>query len=149
MDMMLEALRKYAEFEGRARRSEYWMFFLFRALVYLGITFVGATLIGVSAAVSGGAPDGDISPLASAVTGLVVLLFLGAVLVFFIPSLAVLVRRLHDVSMSGWLVLISFIPFGGFVLFIFTLLDGTIGKNQYGPNPKEPSGAANAAAVFE
>lgn len=145
MDMMLAPLRKYADFEGRARRSEYWLFWLFRALVYLGITVIGMILIGVTAAATGGAPDGDVSPLATAVTGLIMLLFLAAVFGFFLPSLAVLVRRLHDAGMSGWLVLIAFVPFGGLVLFIFTLLDGTPGKNQYGPNPKEPSGQA---AVF-
>ncbi|MBS7782526.1 DUF805 domain-containing protein, partial [Providencia stuartii] len=54
-----------------------------------------------------------------------------------IPSLAVTVRRLHDIDKSGWWYLLTFIPFGGLVIFVFTCLDGTPGNNRFGSNPKE------------
>lgn len=120
---MTLALRNYADFQGRARRKEYWMFTL---LVML------ATVLAV---IFGGAES-------SLGTLLMAVIILGG----FIPGLAVTVRRLHDLGLSGWLVLIGLIPYlGSLVLFILMLLDGKRGTNQYGPNPKEPVDAS----VFE
>ncbi|MBP1542210.1 MAG: DUF805 domain-containing protein [Prevotella sp.] len=60
-------------------------------------------------------------------------------LIFFIPSIAVAVRRLHDTGRSGWWILLGIIPIiGGIVLLIFYCTDSQPGENQYGPNPKEP-----------
>ena len=120
---MTLALRNYADFQGRARRKEYWMFTLL------------VTLATVLAVILGGAE--------SSVGGLLLLVIvLGGV----IPGLAVTVRRLHDLGLSGWLVLVGLIPYiGSLVLFILMLLDGKRGTNQYGPNPKEPVDAS----VFE
>lgn len=115
----LEVLKKYAVFDGRARRREYWVF----ALVNLVIFF----LLGWIEGILGIAPTTQYSVLAT--------LFFLAV---FLPSLAVSVRRLHDTGRSGWWVLIGLIPFiGWLVLFVFCVLDSQPGQNQYGPNPKE------------
>ena len=128
---MFQPLRKYADFNGRARRSEYWLFALFQIL--LAIVLYGVILaIGLS---NGREQLDENSPMAI-VAGLVVILAGIAWLALVIPGLAVMVRRLHDSNHSGWLVLIGFVPFGGLVLFVFSLLDGTPGPNQYGPDPK-------------
>lgn len=119
MNWYLEALRKYATFEGRARRKEYWFFILFNvlAVVVLGIIDV---VLGTSSKEAG--------------LGLLSGIYLLAVL---LPALAVTVRRLHDTDRSGWWILIEFIPLiGGLVLLVFTLLDGTPGSNRFGPSPK-------------
>ena len=138
MSLMFQPLKKYAEFSGRARRSEFWLFTLFiviAEIVYFGI--LGA-VGGFSSTQS--APSG----LAMAVMGLFSLLFLG----ILIPSLAVTFRRLHDTDRSAWWLLISFIPgIGGLVLFIFYLLPGTNGPNKFGPDPKG-SVTGDTAAVF-
>ena len=119
MNWYLEALKKYATFEGRARRKEYWFFALFNSLAVLVLMIVD----GVT-----GTFDEKVG------LGLLSGLFFLAVLT---PGLALSVRRLHDTTRSGWWILIAFIPFiGGLVLVVFALLDSTAGANQYGPNPK-------------
>jgi uncharacterized membrane protein YhaH (DUF805 family) len=119
MSWYLEVLKKYAQFDGRARRKEYWMF----ALINLVITFV---LITIDSLI------GTFSPQAG--IGLLSGLYALAVL---IPSIAVSVRRLHDTGRSGWWLLIILIPIiGGIVYLIFMVLDSQPGVNQYGPNPK-------------
>lgn len=119
MNWYLEVLKKYAEFNGRARRQEYWFFLLFNILIsaflatidYFTGTFNFETGVG----------------LLSGIYSLGVL----------IPGISVTVRRLHDTDRSGWWLLISLIPvIGGIVLFIFMVLDSTPGNNEYGPNPK-------------
>ncbi|MEU3253632.1 DUF805 domain-containing protein [Streptomyces sp. NPDC006997] len=113
MQWFIAALKKYAEFSGRARRKEYWMFVLFSSLIYVVLMGVG---------------------LAADLTWLPVV-FGAAMLV---PSLSVGVRRLHDTGRSGWWLLIGAVPFvGGVVLLVFACLDGQPGVNKYGPNPKE------------
>jgi uncharacterized membrane protein YhaH (DUF805 family) len=124
MEWYLMVWRKYAEFNGRARRKEYWMFSLINCLV--------AFVLGIVAGVMFTATN-------SASLGAVVFGLLGLYsLAVLVPSLAVAVRRLHDIGMSGWLLLIGLIPgIGGLVLLVLTLLDSKPGANQYGPNPKE------------
>lgn len=129
MELMLQPLRKYADFNGRARRSEYWLFALFVALVQMtaGILswFVGGDL----------RHDAFATP-ASAV---IALIYFGFCLYILVPSLAVSFRRLHDSSRTAWWLLLGLIPIlGQLVLLIFMILDGTPGDNRYGPNPKEP-----------
>lgn len=121
----LEVFRRYAEFSGRSRRKEYWMFALFNVLFVLGLAVVMAVLASIF---------GD--------TGIVfiipVIILIIYFAVVFIPALAVTVRRLHDTGKSGWFILLNFIPYvGGLILFIFTVLDSEPGENQWGPNPKE------------
>jgi Predicted membrane protein len=117
-------LKRYADFQGRSQRKEFWMFQLIYAALFL------ATVILV-----GGTTDmyGDWSPFGNMVVGLIVLAMLG----LFIPSLAVQARRFHDQDKSGWLVLLNLIPYlGSLVVFVFMLLDGTPGPNRFGDDPK-------------
>lgn len=117
MNWYIEAFKKYAVFDGRARRKEYWMFILFNCII------VSVLAVAV----------GEIYESTGSLFALSVL-YSFAVL---IPSLAVSVRRLHDTGRSGWWLLIYFVPFMGFiVLLIFAVLDSQAGENQYGPNPK-------------
>lgn len=122
MNWYLEVLKKYAVFSGRARRKEYWYFFLFHLIIsfVLGFTdgFLGTFNVAAGIGLLGG------------IYALAVLL----------PSIAVSVRRLHDTDRSGWWVLISFVPIIGFiVLLVFMVQDSTSGENRYGSNPKETS----------
>ena len=104
--------QKYASFSGRARRTEYWMFFL--------VYFVIALVIGVV--------EGLLS-IGGYLTGIFALVHL-------LPSLGVTVRRLHYTGRSGWWILLSFIPIiGALVLLYFMVISGEPQDNAYGPNP--------------
>jgi uncharacterized membrane protein YhaH (DUF805 family) len=124
MKWFLDVLKnKYATFDGRARRSEYWYFVLFYVLILVGLTFV----------------DGLIGTLneEAGIGVLGVLFALGTM----VPGLAVTVRRLHDINRSGWWVLIGIIPLiGDLVLIVFAVQDSQPGANKYGPNPKGVNG---------
>ena len=113
----------YANFRGRARRSEYWYFTLsnFCALILL---FVAGGVIGAICA----------EPADGTVWGLIIYFFYQVLI--FIPSLAVTVRRLHDIEKSGAALLLGLIPVGGIILLVFTVTEGTRGKNRYGDDPK-------------
>jgi len=125
MDWFLGALKKYAVFEGRARRREYWFFVLFVVIIAV-VLAIADRITGTYSAAYG--------------TGLLGGLFSLAVL---IPSLAVGARRLHDTGRSGWWLLIGLIPFvGAIVLIVFFVIDSQAGTNEYGPNPKGVAGAA-------
>lgn len=112
-------LKRYAEFTGRSRRKEYWMFFL--------LVLVGALVLGVVEGLLG------LGGMIGGVYGPLTALFLLAILV---PSIAVGVRRLHDTDRSGWWILLGFVPLVGIVLIVFYVLEGTRGPNEYGPDPK-------------
>jgi len=117
-----KVLNQYADFEGRARRTEYWMFTLVNMLIMIPLYIIGVI----------GTKSGS-SLLSSVGLGLYMLYAL-AVLV---PSLAVGVRRLHDTGKSGWMLLISLIPIiGGIWLLILFVTEGDKGENQYGLDPK-------------
>ncbi len=119
MNWYLGVLKKYATFEGRARRKEYWYFALFYVLVYL----VLAAVDGLTGTYNANAGIGLLSGL--------------YVLATIIPSIAVMVRRLHDTDRSGWFVLLGVIPVvGDIVLLVFACLDSQPGENRFGPNPK-------------
>jgi uncharacterized membrane protein YhaH (DUF805 family) len=125
MSWYLEALKKYAVFSGRARRMEYWYFVLFNLIVAFVLALID-TLLGTTTGVSS-------FGLLSGIYSLAVL----------IPTLAVLVRRLHDIDRTGWWILINLIPLvGTIVLLVFALMPGTPGSNQYGPDPKQATGEA-------
>jgi len=118
----LMAFKKYATFTGRARRSEYWYFVLMNFLV----TLVLYALVFVSAAAGSGL-------FAMIFGALIVIYALGSI----IPSLALLVRRLHDSGKSGWFYFVSLIPLAGPIwLLVLLATDSTPGDNEYGPNPK-------------
>lgn len=131
---MILPYRRYAEFEGRSRRREFWSFVLFYWLVNLALS----VLFGRFELVRSGAQSPFFFVLtggAGPIGGL-----LG--LVSLVPSLAVAVRRLHDQNRSGWLLLLYLIPlFGWFALLVLFLLSGTQGTNRYGPDPKQPGDA--------
>ena len=122
MDYFMNVIRNhYADFEGRARRAEYWNFFLFNLLGLLAIVALIFVLGSISESLA------TIGILAYAAWGLGL----------FIPGLAVAVRRLHDTGKSGWWILVSLIPLAGIVLIVFMCIDSDPGTNAYGPNPKE------------
>ncbi|MFJ3909142.1 uncharacterized membrane protein YhaH (DUF805 family) [Streptomyces sp. 2132.2] len=113
MNYYTDVLKKYAVFSGRARRQEYWMFFLFN----LGAAIILAIV------------DGALGtyPLLYGIYALAVLL----------PSLAVAIRRLHDTGKSGWWLLIALVPLiGGIWLIVLMATEGQAQPNEYGPNPK-------------
>ena len=115
---MFEAFTKYAQFSGRSRRKEFWLFYLMLIIATVVLTGVDI-LIGAFDPVSG--------------FGLLSGIFTLAIIV---PSLAVSVRRLHDTNRSGWWLLLSVIPLlGTIVLLIFWCMKGTQGQNDYGDDP--------------
>jgi uncharacterized membrane protein YhaH (DUF805 family) len=125
MKWYLKVLKQYADFNGRARRTEYWMFQLFSFLVIIGIGLLASLMKRIVG-----------SDTALFLAGILILVYLIAI---FIPSLAVTVRRLHDQNKSGWFLLMQLIPWvGGIIIFVFMVSDGTMGSNEYGPDPKDP-----------
>ncbi|MDE0773832.1 MAG: DUF805 domain-containing protein [Ulvibacter sp.] len=120
MNWYLKALNQYADFNGRARRKEYWMFFLFN-MVFATV----ALLIDIAA---GTANLDSGSGVFQGIYSLAVL----------IPGLAVGVRRLHDVGKSGWMLLIALIPIIGAIwLLVLMVTDSKEGTNKWGENPKD------------
>lgn len=112
MEHFLSVVKQYANFNGRARREQYWMFILFYVIFYVGLAIID-WILGL---------------------GFLTLIYSLALL---IPSLSVGARRLHDTNRTGWWQLIGLIPLIGFiVLIIFYVQDSQPGENQYGPNPK-------------
>ncbi|QXP53529.1 DUF805 domain-containing protein [Cellulophaga sp. HaHa_2_95] len=119
MKWYLDALKKYAQFDGRSRRQEYWMFRLFSVLFMFASLFI----------------DGIISYLADFPLFLVTTLYCLAII---IPSIAITIRRLHDTNNSGWMIFVALIPFvGGIWLLVLEVTEGTHGTNNYGEDPKE------------
>ena len=136
MEWMLMPLRRYAEFSGRSRRKEYWMWLLFVVIVAVITTWLDIAL-GLGGSAAGTAQGGSASFNVN--FGLITILFMLAILV---PNLAVGIRRLHDLDKSGWMILIGLIPFLGglYLLFLFTQ-PGTVGPNRFGADPKGPDDA--------
>jgi len=120
MNWYLKVLKQYADFSGRARRKEYWMFVLFN-MIFAIVAMILDNVLGIAMEGIGYGP----------LYGLYVLAML-------IPGLAVAVRRLHDVGKSGWMILIALIPLIGTIwLLVLMVTDSNPGENQYGQNPKE------------
>ena len=148
MEYMLMPLKRYADFSGRSRRKEYWLFVLAVTVVFV---VLGMLFGGLGALAAAGA-DGDAAMNSGAMGGSLVgfglLMLLG--LAVLVPSIAVQVRRFHDQDRSGWMVLINLIPYlGGLVVLVFMCLPGTVGPNRYGPDPKEGErGVAGAPAAY-
>ena len=132
MNWYLEVLKKYAVFEGRARRKEYWFFVLFNILISIVLAFIDQLTGNVDAEVGLGILTGNVD----AETGIGILSGIYALGVA-IPGIAVSVRRLHDTGRSGWWLLITFVPvIGALVFFYFMVLDSDPERNEYGPSPK-------------
>jgi uncharacterized membrane protein YhaH (DUF805 family) len=135
MEWMIMPLKRYADFNGRSRRKEYWMFTLGVILAFVIAFIVFAFVFGAGS--SSSTPDDVASMVGS--TGVIV--FGLAYLAILIPSIAVQVRRFHDQDKSGWFVLLALIPYiGGLILLVFMCLEGTRGPNRFGPDPKNPGG---------
>jgi uncharacterized membrane protein YhaH (DUF805 family) len=119
MNWYLKVLKQYADFNGRARRKEYWMFVLFN-MIFAIVAMILDNVLGIAMEGIGYGP-----------------LYGLYVLAIIIPSIAVGVRRLHDIGKSGWMYLITFIPLiGPFWLLLLMTTDSNPGENQYGENPK-------------
>jgi uncharacterized membrane protein YhaH (DUF805 family) len=162
MEWMLMPLKRYAEFSGRSRRKEYWLYTLFVIILSI-ICMLLDRALGLNGIL------GTASAAAGEDMGALQLLLLVAT---FVPSLAVSVRRLHDGNRPGWWLLLMLIPYGlglglmgagaaggqfgllavagifmligliaAIVLLVFMCLPGTSGPNKYGPDPLDPSGA--------
>jgi uncharacterized membrane protein YhaH (DUF805 family) len=134
MEWYLMVWRKYAEFDGRSRRKEYWMFTLFNSIAIFFVTAL--TFTAITLAHGNGA-----------------FLFIPVgiyALATFIPSISVATRRFHDIGKSGWILFLlcalGVIPIVGFICAILQLVflcqDSQPGENQYGPNPKFPEQGA-------
>ena len=114
MHWYLSALKKYATFSGRARRREFWIFITINSLIVLVLNLADSSL-----------------PFYDSVNKLFMLTML-------IPSTAVAVRRLHDIGRTGWWVLLLLVPpINIIILVFFMFLDGKLGVNVYGSNPKQ------------
>jgi uncharacterized membrane protein YhaH (DUF805 family) len=107
--------QNYVGFSGRAVRSEYWYWYLFFVLVAIASALIDFALF----------PRVDISPVNTL-----------AELALLLPSVAVSVRRLHDLDRTGWWLLIILIPLiGAIVLLVWFCMRGTVGPNRFGPDP--------------
>lgn len=111
MDYFIGALKKYADFSGRARRTEYWMFFLFYIIFYVALSIVDS-ILGI---------------------GLLTTVF---ALGMLIPTLSIGARRLHDTGRSGWWQLIGIVPLIGAIVLIVFFVQDSHDENSYGSNPK-------------
>ena len=150
--------RKYATFKGRARRSEFWFFYLFQSLVNMVLTLV-VTLVAMGWTLS------EVLPLAlrvefTGVDAVGILMSMGGMLLvaflvmavfwlaLLLPSLAVTWRRLHDTGRSGGKFFIGLIPLvGPILLLIWLCRDSQPEENRFGPNPKE--GASSCLSFKE
>lgn len=118
MNWYLTVMKDFANFSGRSRRKEYWMFVLFN-IIFGAAAMALDNLLGIVVAMGYGP-----------IYGLYVLAIL-------VPSIAVAIRRLHDVGKSGWMLLIAFIPLVGAIwLLVLMVMDSQPGENEYGPDPK-------------
>lgn len=139
MEWMILPLRRYVDFRGRSRRQEYWMFVLFIVIGSLATSALDA-LLGTGGGFAhytyGG--DGMYGVGAGARGGILNDIFS---LIVLIPSIAVSVRRLHDLDKSGWWILIGLIPLVGWIIaIVWYCADGTRGPNRFGPDPKADPG---------
>ena len=124
MEWYLKVMRdNYANFSGRARRKEYWMYVLVQSIIMIGLMILDS-ILGLDFELQG----------ISLGYGY---LYLIGVIVHFIPSLSVLVRRLHDVGKSGWFYFIFLIPIIGIIwLLVLYCTEGQKQDNKWGPDPK-------------
>jgi uncharacterized membrane protein YhaH (DUF805 family) len=130
---------RYVDFQGRSRRSEYWWVTLFNIIVF-GVGTVLAMVVG-----GVNFETGEMGPLGYVFIGILGLYALGII----VPSIALFVRRLHDINQTGWiylgLVILGFIPLIGLLAsiaqIVIACIPGTVGTNKYGPDPKQPGGS--------
>ena len=111
IEYFIGALQKYADFTGRARRKEYWMFALYYAIFYIVLSVIDSF------------------------TGFFIITTIYS-LALFVPSISITARRLHDTGRSGWWQLIAFIPLIGYIILIVFLVQDSHEENEYGVSPK-------------
>ena len=120
VDAVKSGFQNYVTFSGRAARSQYWYWALFCILVGIGSVVIDAALF----------PQSYMRPVNAI-----------AELVLFLPTLAVSIRRLHDLDRSGWWFLLIFVPLiGGIWLLVWFCMRGTVGPNRFGPDPPDAAG---------
>jgi uncharacterized membrane protein YhaH (DUF805 family) len=173
MNYMFLPLKRYADFSGRSRRLEFWLWTLFNLIVTcVLVTFIMIAVFGSITELANRAAAGEFANYIPSDTsysyvelngeysdippeiflrtilgsmGIPGVLFALYGLAVFIPNLAVAVRRLHDQDKSGWWILIGFVPLiGGIWLLILYFIEGTRGPNRFGPDPK----ALPASQIF-
>lgn len=119
MEWYFRVLAKYAVFRGRARRKEYWFYILFNVIFSIILAIVDMSM-------------DTFDPKTG--VGLFGTIYAAALI---LPSMAVTVRRLHDIGRSGWWMLIPIVPIlGAILIFAFLVQDSDPGENRFGPNPK-------------
>jgi uncharacterized membrane protein YhaH (DUF805 family) len=124
MNWYLKVLKQFADFNGRARRKEYWMFFLFN-VIFAVVANILDGLLGIKF-----------------IAGLYGPIYLVYALVMLVPGLAVAVRRMHDIGKSGWMILVALIPLVGSIwLLVLLASNGNQGDNAYGADPKASEAA--------
>ncbi len=137
VDAIKSGYKNYFNFTGRARRSEYWFFFLYVILVEI----VMVTIAGI---LGGNTANGGGNAIGGLIFGLLGLFYLASI----IPLLSLVFRRLHDSGRSAWWIFIGLVPLvGGILLLVWYCTPGTTGPNKYGADPKGAA-PANVASVF-
>ena len=122
MEYFISAIKQYAVFKGRARRKEFWYFYLISLVISLALAFLDHQMGTFNPELGGG--------LLGGVYGIFI----------FLPSLSLTVRRIHDTSHSGYWAFILLIPIiGVLAILFFALMDSKPGSNEYGISPKEPA----------
>lgn len=122
MEYFISAIKQYAIFKGRARRKEFWYFYLISLVISLALAFLDHQMGTFNSELGGG--------LLGGVYGIFI----------FLPSLSLTVRRIHDTSHSGYWAFILLIPIIGLLaILFFALTDSKPGSNEYGISPKEPA----------
>ena len=120
MEWYIKVIKSYSDFNGRARRKEYWMFTLWNFIFALLAVLLDYSF-GIVYPLVGYGP-----------------LYIAYALFVLVPGIAVAVRRLHDIGKSGWMYLVAFIPIAGFILLLILFIkEGDQGNNSYGEDPKE------------
>ena len=120
MNWYLKVLRQATDFNGRARRQEYWIFFLFNILFSIAAAILD-NILGLAFPQTGYGP-----------------VYVIYALTMLVPGIAVFIRRMHDLGKSGWWFFIAFVPLiGGIWLLILVCTEGNKGPNEYGEDPKE------------
>jgi uncharacterized membrane protein YhaH (DUF805 family) len=129
--------KRYTDFQGRSRRSEFWWVQLLLFIVFFVGVILAMTLGGFDPSGAG-----DINPIGMGILGLLGIFLLAII----VPSIALFVRRLHDINQTGWIylaiVIVGLIPviglLGSIAQIVVGVIPGTVGENKYGPDPKNP-----------
>lgn len=128
-DAIKTCFSKYVTFSGRAARSEFWWWMLFVWLVQIGLSIVDSILFGTVTTGEGSVSASTDTPILSTIFSLAVLL----------PTISVIVRRLHDTDRTGWWYWLALVPLVGIIiLIVWWATKGTDGPNRFGPDPLNP-----------